>query len=122
MSHDRLLEVLATIRKYPEVLEYSNKDLDKTFHARFNAVRMQIPIDNVDGSQFTWELADPCLLLAKVLHRHPPPYATPPPRENLRPEVSNTVENRLAAGVIVQRTRCWRNVSPSDGLTCSAFV
>ena len=77
MSNDRLLELLATIRKYPEVLEYSNRDLDKTFHARFNAVRIQIPIDNVDGSQFTWELADPCLLLAKVLHR--PPHMPPRP-------------------------------------------
>ena len=79
MSNDRLMELLATIRKCPEVLGYSTRDLDEKFHARFNAVRMQITIDNVDGSQFTWELADPCLLLAKVLHRHPPHYATPRP-------------------------------------------
>jgi len=71
ISHKGLEELLRRVRATPEVLNVSRRELRDELHARFNEVRVQIRIALTDGTDFAWELAEPTLLLAKLIRDRP---------------------------------------------------
>ena len=71
ISHKGLEELLRRVRATPEVLNVSRRELRDELHARFNEVRAQISIALMDGTDFVWEIAEPTLLLAKLVRDRP---------------------------------------------------
>ena len=66
-----LQDLLGRLRRNPELLNATRLDLSSEFYARFEAVRTEIPLDLIDGSIWTWTIADPGLLLQKVVTECP---------------------------------------------------
>ena len=71
ITHAGLRELLSRLRRNPELLDASKRDLAREFYARFEAVRTELPLNLKDGTIWTWEIADPGLLLQKVINESP---------------------------------------------------
>ena len=81
------------------MLNLSRRELRDEPHARFNEVRAQIRIALMDGTDFVWEIAEPTLLLAKLV-RESGKYSSKP--------------------CVDIRARCQTRGMSSSGLTNSA--
>jgi len=71
ISNKELEKLLCRIRERPEVLNIGHAELTRQLHARFEEVRCTINIPLTDGEVFIWEVADPVLLVAKLIRERP---------------------------------------------------
>ena len=62
-----LSELLTTLRNAPAVPSGTTKHLDAAYHQRFIEVKVTVPIEMDKGDIFTWEFAEPSLLLQAML-------------------------------------------------------
>ena len=67
ISRAGLSELLTTLRNAPALPSGTTKHLDAAYHQRFIEVKVTVPIEMDKGDIFTWEFAEPSLLLQAML-------------------------------------------------------
>ena len=67
ISRAGLSELLTTLRNALALPSGCLKHLDAAYHQRFIEVKVTVPIEMDNGDIFTWELAEPSLLLQAML-------------------------------------------------------
>ena len=72
ISNKGLDELLSRLRNNPELLTVHRRQLADGFHERFEEVRARILLAMVEGPEWSWDIADPGLLLSKLLAERQP--------------------------------------------------
>jgi len=75
ITNDGLQELLSRLRRNPELLDATRRDLVDEFHSRFDAISTTIDVDLTDGAVWHWPVVEPGLLLQKLLSECPNLFA-----------------------------------------------